>query len=73
MEQMTVREARAIDANAADWLLSQTSDGWIVQCNGATLVTVHGKRPRTFIDLNLAISRLKEDIGVRRFRLEAMK
>lgn len=73
MDRMTVREARAINADAADWLLSQTPDGWIARCNGATLVTVHSKRPRTFVDLNLAISRLKEEVGVRHFRLEAMQ
>lgn len=72
MEMLTVPKARNIDVERAEWVLEQTPEGWIVQCDGETLMTQR-RKPRTFIDLNRAIARLKADIGIRTFKVRTMQ
>jgi hypothetical protein len=72
METITIRMVRRRDVESKDWLFRETPEGWLVKFGDATLVTEHGKKPRFFTNLGRAVTRLREEVGVKRFSVEVM-
>ena len=70
--QITVEQARAVNAFAPGaWTLRQTPEGWLAMRGDATLIGVNSRRPRLFKSLDRAVGRLRAEVGVRDFRVEA--
>lgn len=72
LDQVTVQQARAVHSfNPADWTISQTPEGWIVHRGSAVLVSTVSKRARVFASVDTAIRRLKVEVGIMNFKVEA--
>lgn len=70
---ISIKKVREHDVYARDWTFVETAEGWIVKFGDTTLVTEHAKHPRVFTNLTNAVSRLKTELGVTAFRVEARK
>lgn len=72
--QITVEQARAVEQlTPGQWVVSQTDGGWTVAKGGAVLASVNSKQPRIFRSLDTVARKLKEEIGVTQFQVEALK
>jgi len=73
MDKITVLQAKAVNAfSPATWTISETPEGWIVRRGSAVLISSNCKKPRRFASVDTAIRRLKEEIGVTDFKVEAV-
>jgi hypothetical protein len=72
--QITIQQARAVNAfSPTSWTISETPDGWVVRHGDATLIASNSRQDRVFASVETAIRRLKAEVGVTEFRVEAMK
>jgi hypothetical protein len=56
-----------------DWIVCEIEGGYTVRCGDAVLCTVNARTPRRFRSLDTVLHALKEELGVTRFHVEAMK
>lgn len=74
LDRVTVQQARAVQSFApASWTICETPEGWIVQRGEALLISSVSKQVRRFGSVDTAIRRLKQEVGITSFRIEAMK
>lgn len=72
LDQVTVQQARAINAfSPASWTISETPDGWVVHRGKTVLISSVSKKVRTFASVDTAIRRLKAEVGITQFSVEA--
>jgi hypothetical protein len=70
--QITVRADRQ-KPPMDEWTVCEVDGGYTVRCGDAVLCTVNGRTPRRFRSLDTVLHALKEELGVTRFQVEAMK
>ena len=71
---ISIKKVREHDVSAFDWTFVENADGsWQVKFGDTTLITEHTKHPRVFTNLTNAVSRLKNELGVTAFKVQAMK
>lgn len=70
--QITVEKVRA-NPPSGRWIVSETQAGYEVRCGNALLVTVNGRKPRVFRNLDTLAKKLKEEIGLTEFEVIKLK
>lgn len=76
MRQMTVRGVRKqAEGMAGEWVAVEAADqsGYTLRCGDVELCTVNSKRPRVFRSLDTAKQALRDEMGITRFAVEAVK
>lgn len=70
VDQVTVEQARAIQSfSPASWTITSTPEGWVVRRGDAELIGTNTRRRRLFKTVDAAVRRLREEVGVREFRV----
>ena len=70
---ISIRKVRERGPAAFAWTFVEVPEGWIVKFGDTTLITENARHPRVFSNLTRAVSRLKNELGVTEFRVQAMK
>lgn len=74
LDRITIQQARAVNAfSPSTWTISETPDGWKVKRGRATLIASNSRQDRVFASVETAIRRLKAEVGITEFHVEAMK
>lgn len=70
--KITVGKARASNVDSpSSWTFLETHEGWLAMCGDATLFSMNSRKPRVFKSLDCAINRLRAEVGVFSFTVEA--
>jgi hypothetical protein len=74
LDKITIQQARAVNSfNPSTWTICETPEGWKVKRGRATLISSNSKQERVFATVETAIRRLKAEVGITEFHVEAMK
>lgn len=69
---ITIAQAKAINMfSPATWTITRTPEGWVVHRGEATIVSTHSRKTRVFKTCDGAINRLKREVGITDFKVEA--
>ncbi|GAC1416500.1 MAG: hypothetical protein NVSMB6_18870 [Burkholderiaceae bacterium] len=71
-KHVTVPELRKLGTSAAkgEWIVSKGESGYNARIGEIVLFSVNGKKPRVFKSLESASRHLRDELGVREFKVE---
>ena len=74
LDRIPAHQARAvIGCSQLTWSLRETPEGWKVKRGRATVIASNSRQDRVFASVETAIRRLKAEVGITEFHVEAMK
>lgn len=71
-KHVTVQKVRRLgpDAFEGEWVVTEMEDGYRVRCGEIVLHSVNSHKPRVFKSLDTAIRNLRDELGVKEFRVQ---
>jgi hypothetical protein len=72
LTHLTVKKMRSIDPEIlrGPWVVREVDDGFAVRCGDLVLHSVNSRKPRIFRNLDTAFRNLRDELGVKEFKVE---
>lgn len=72
LKRLTVKKMRSIDPGMLNgpWVVRELDEGFDVRCGDLILHSVNSRKPRIFKNLDTAFRNLRDELGVKEFRVE---
>lgn len=72
LKHLTVKKMRSIDPQIlrGPWVVLEVENGFAVRCGDLPLHSVNSNRPRIFRNLDTAFRNLRDELGVKEFKVE---